>query len=180
MNRIVRLGAALLLALALPLSNARADPDLTALINAAFPARVQDAGLHDLAHRRVVEIQSDFSHNGAQSAEVIAWNEVGIERFVGQWTESADHAAILLDSSKSLIGCAWDFDGTRYWAACMLGAPAPQPQPAPTPVPAAPKPTPNDAPGPAGQPSNVGGSGAQRTPLPAATPQPLPDTAMGR
>ena len=166
------------------------DPDLTALVGSTFLPRTESAELHSIAHRRVVEIQSDFSHNGATTTEVIAWNTVSMERLVSQWVESPPHAAILLDPSLNLIGCAWDFDGSRYWGVCALGigtVPAPTPTPNPQPSQAdspTNDPQPTQADTPAAEPRE-----AARTPNPepvgssptsGATPVPvlMPDTAL--
>lgn len=192
MNTIVRLGAFLLITLVVTTGNAQADPALESAVNATFPTRTQDARLHELAHQRAVEIASDFNHNAARYAEVIAWNEGypdPVSRVIHQWLNSPDHAAILLDPRMSLIGCGTHVEGDRTFAACLLAAgsaPDGDAETTPTgatPVPIAPAPAPTSAPvtapGPAGQPSNVDGSGAQRTPLPVATPPPaLPDTSM--
>ena len=161
------------------------DPDLTALVGSTFLPRTESADLHSIAHQRVIEIQSDFSHNGATTTEVIAWNTVGMERLVQQWVESPPHNAILSDPTLNLIGCAWDFDGSRYWGVCTLGIGTVQPtvQPAPTPVPAAPAPQPT--PTPAGEPREAHGTpnpvAVGSSPTAGASPAPvvMPDTAMG-
>lgn len=82
-----------------------------------------DPGLTLIAEQRVVEIQSDWSHNGqrAGTAEVLAYNETGVEGAVQQWRDSPGHAAILFDSTLTRIGCAMAIDNTGLmWYACIL------------------------------------------------------------
>ena len=116
------------------------DPDLTAAVNAAFVPRTETPELHDLAHRRALEISTDFSHAGATTAEVIAHNATGSLRAVDQWLNSPDHYRLLSDASYNLIGCAAHFDGT-WWVVCVLArgtAPALEPTDAGTVAPPAP------------------------------------------
>jgi hypothetical protein len=157
MRRIV---VAILLALALTASNVRADVDLIAAVNATFGARTVDATLHDIAHQRAVEVVTDWSHNGMRdgTSEVLALNQFHsdpIASAIRQWSESPTHAAILNDDTLTRIGCAeYVTPDETHWFACVLAR----------------EPSVIDAPGPAGQPPNVGGS--ESTPLPA-----LPNTA---
>jgi hypothetical protein len=160
----------ILLALVRP-SPVISDSGLTALVNSTYVQRTEDAVMHDIAHQRAVEIASDWSHNGMRdgTAEVLAYNSGfadPIAKAISQWQGSPSHAAILSDPSYTRIGCAEHVTDGTHWFACVLAA-GPSPASMPTP-------------GPEGQPSNVGGSGAQRIPLPASTqpPVPLPDTAM--
>ncbi|HSM16309.1 MAG TPA: CAP domain-containing protein [Gemmatimonadales bacterium] len=127
------------LGILLALSNpASADDGLTALVNAAYPARATDATLHDIAHQRAVEISTDFSHAGRRegTAEVLAWNSGSsdpVGHVVGQWQGSPDHDAILSDPTYDLIGCGSITVDGAYYAACVLMAAS---EPVITPAPA--------------------------------------------
>ena len=127
----------LLLALvlvALTPSSVLSDADLTQAVNAAFLFRTEDPALHELAHQRALEASVNFSHVGATTAEVLAWNQGmtdPVSTVVRQWLESPAHFAILMDPTLTLIGCGsvTTSDG-RYVAACLLSStntPAPQP-----------------------------------------------------
>jgi hypothetical protein len=116
-----------LLALVRP-SPVLSDSGLTALVNAAYLPRTEDALMHDIAHQRAVEIASDWSHNGMRdgTAEVLAYNQGfadPVSKAISQWQGSPTHAAILSDPSYTRIGCAEHVtsDGT-HWFACVLAA----------------------------------------------------------
>jgi hypothetical protein len=105
-----------------------------------------DPSLTAIADERVVEIQSDFSHNGWYSgtAEVIAWNSGSPDpaaHALGQWRDSPPHWAILTDPSLTRIGCAHAHADGRDWFVCVLAngtvttAPQPTPQPSVEPEP---------------------------------------------
>jgi hypothetical protein len=133
--------AALLLTFATPV---RADAGLTAAVAAVYFARTVDAGLHDIAHQRVMEISScsgcmnhDLRRSG--TAEVLGVNS-GMPNpaasIVQGWRGSAVHHAILSDSGWGRIGCAERVVGTTHYFACVLatgGAVASAPR-APPPV----------------------------------------------
>lgn len=113
---------------------------LSILLAVTGIARDVDPELTAIAQRRVVEIQSDFSHNGMDPRyyEVLAYNEAGPERAVNQWVESPSHAAIIFNSELTRIGCAVAVDNSGLmWYACVLttGLVQPQAPPAPTPQP---------------------------------------------
>lgn len=128
--------------------------------------RTTDPYLVSVAEQRVQEIQFDFSHDGMQTAEILAWNqgfgtaEESVRRVVVAWQESPAHWAIMSDPGYDRIGCAMDVDETlTYWYVCAFGsAPAPAPV---APAPAAP---------PAQEPAPAPPSGEP--------PAMLPDTAM--
>ena len=117
----------LLLALvlvALTPSSVLSDADLTQAVNVAFLFRTEDPALHELAHQRALEASVNFSHVGATTAEVLAWNQGmtdPVSTVVRQWLESPAHFAILMDPTLTLIGCGsvTTSDG-RYTAACLL------------------------------------------------------------
>ena len=150
--------------------SAYSDTDLEALVAEAFHARVQDAGLHEIAHQRAVEISCEgcFSHDGIRpgTAEVLAYNGLGAERAVQQWLGSPDHSAILSDPQWGLIGCGSHTTSSVYYAVCVVAVGTIQPTSIP-------------APEPTGQPSNVGGSESTSPPVATPEPVPLPNTAMG-
>ena len=101
------------------------DSDLTQAVNAAFIPRAEDPALHELAHQRALQASLDFSHVGATTAEVLAYNSGfadPIATVISQWLGSPAHAALLSDPSFDLLGCGavTTSDGT-YYAACLLG-----------------------------------------------------------
>ena len=132
----------LLLALvlvALTPSSVLSDADLTQAVNAAFLFRTEDPALHELAHQRALEASVNFSHVGATTAEVLAWNQGmtdPVSTAVRQWLESPAHFAILMDPTLTLIGCGsvTTSDG-RYVAACLLAAEPVEVARTPNPVP---------------------------------------------
>lgn len=113
---------------------------LSLILAATNIARDTDPTLTEIAQRRAVEIQSDFSHSGSPAgiAEVLAWNNSPdpAARALGQWQGSPPHWAVLTDSSYSKIGCGHSesADG-RHWFVCLLAGPASVPVPVPVPVP---------------------------------------------
>ena len=100
------------------------DSDLTAAVNAAFLPRTEDPALHELAHQRALEASVNFSHTGATTAEVLAYNSGfsdPIATVISQWIGSPAHAALLSDPSFTSIGCgAVTTPDGRYVAACLL------------------------------------------------------------
>lgn len=116
--------------------------------------RTIDPAMTAEAQRRVEMIQTDFSHDGLTTWEVLAWNtwpdaETATRRTAEQWRGSPSHWAILTDRSLTRIGCAMtqaaapDNNGTAWYFVCALAQgsapassvpPAP-PAPAPTAVP---------------------------------------------
>jgi hypothetical protein len=106
---------------------ARADGGLTDAVANAFLVRTVDAGLHDIAHARVVELAADgeLSHDGMRpgTAEVLAFNEGALNPVasaVGQWIGSTFHRGILSDGSYGRIGCAELVSDGIHWFACVL------------------------------------------------------------
>jgi hypothetical protein len=119
-------------------------------------AHTPDPALQAIAERRAAQITADFSHTGATTAEVIAWNThldpaTSATGAVNQWVASPPHLAILSEPSLTRIWCAGatgtdptgSFPAT-YWA-CVLApgsspdtsserSPAPAPTPAPEPL----------------------------------------------
>ena len=140
--------AALALLLAFP-APAGADAGLESLVAGAYGPRTHSDRLHQIAHSRVLEIVTDWSHNGQDCCwEVLAYNSGypdAAAKAITQWQGSPGHHAILSNPSLTEIGCAEHVsaDGT-HWFACVLDdGPDPVPTPAPTPAPApAPVPTP--------------------------------------
>ena len=129
---IVLLGTAIALLRPSPVLS---DVDLTQAVNSAFFPRTEDPALHDLAHQRALEASVNFSHVGATTPEVLAWNQGmadPVSTVIAQWLESPAHLAILSDPTLTAIGCGsvTTSDG-RYFAACLLGSSAPVIVPAP-------------------------------------------------
>ena len=147
-RRLVLVMAAVL-AITTPVS---ADGGITGAVAASYFPRAVDAGLHSIAHQRVLEIAACpncFSHAlmRAGTSEVIAYN-FGSADPVGDavrgWRASAPHNAILSNGSLGSIGCAQALVGVTSYFVCVLtpggGAVALAPAaPAPVaPAPAAP------------------------------------------
>lgn len=143
-----RLVLAMALALAIP-SPVGADGGLEGAVAGSFFPRSVDAGLHAVAHQRVLEISACpncFSHAlmRAGTSEVIAFN-FGSGDPVGDavrgWRASPTHNAILSNGSLGSIGCAQALVGVTSFFVCVLapggGAVAFAPAPAPV-APAAP------------------------------------------
>lgn len=100
------------------------DSDLTQAVNAAFLPRTEDPALHELAHQRALQASLDFSHTGATTAEVLAYNSGfadPIATVISQWLGSPAHAALLSDPSFDLLGCGSVTVNGTYYAACLMG-----------------------------------------------------------
>jgi hypothetical protein len=115
-------------------SPVRADSSLTAAIAAAYLPRFEDAGLHSIAHERVIEISACddcFTHDlmRAGTAEVLGFNAGmtdPVTAIIGQWTASPGHHAILSDPGWGRIGCAEVVaDGAHYFACVLASGPLP-------------------------------------------------------
>lgn len=136
------IGLALVLSIAAPAS---ADGGLEGAVAATFFPRTGDAGLHAIAHQRVLEISCSgcFNHNLRHSgtAEVIAYNYGQgdpIGSAVAGWRNSSTHNRILSDPSLGRIGCAAAQVGDTHFFVCVLAAgPLPAPPPAVAAAPAA-------------------------------------------
>ncbi len=99
------------------------DSDLTQAVNATFLPRTEDPALHELAHQRALQASVDFSHTGATTAEVLAYNSGfadPIATVISQWLGSPAHAALLSDPSFDRIGCGSATVNGTYYAACLL------------------------------------------------------------
>lgn len=92
---------------------------VTGISREVDPVLVQDA------QHRVVEIQSDFSHNGMRYHEILHWSQGAadpVENAVVQWQNSPAHWTIMSNPNLARIGCAIDVDATQtYWFACSFG-----------------------------------------------------------
>lgn len=144
------LAIALAVAITTPVS---ADGGLTGAVAGSYFPRTVDAGLHSIAHQRVLEISACpncFTHAlmRAGTSEVIAYN-FGSGDPVGDavrgWQGSPAHNAILSNGSLGSIGCAQAVVGVTSYFVCVLApgggavalAPAPPAPAAPAPVAAA-------------------------------------------
>jgi hypothetical protein len=133
----ILVACALSLVIASPL---HAHQDLTGAVAAAYFPRTVDAGLHAIAHARVVEISAcgdcmnhDLLRSG--TAEVLGFN-VGfanpVAHIVAGWQASASHDGILSDRSLDWIGCAERVVAGNHWYACVLATePVAVPDPPP-------------------------------------------------
>lgn len=111
-------------------SPVQADSSLTAAIAAAYLPRFEDAGLHAVAHERVIEISACddcLTHDlmRAGTAEVLGFNAGmtdPVTAVIGQWTSSPGHDAILSDHRWGRIGCAQLVAGGASYFACVLAS----------------------------------------------------------
>lgn len=119
------LAIALAVAVTSPVS---ADGGLTGVVAGSYFPRTVDAGLHAIAHQRVLEISACpncFTHAlmRAGTSEVIAYN-FGSADPVGDavrgWQGSSAHHAILSNGSLGSIGCAQALVGVTSYFACVL------------------------------------------------------------
>jgi len=117
-------------------SPVRADSDLTTTIAAVYMPRFEDAGLHAIAHERVIEVSACdgcLTHDlmRAGTAEVLGFNAGmtdPVSAVIGQWTGSPDHDAILSDPRWGRIGCAErTVDGDHFFACVLAAGPLPAP-----------------------------------------------------
>lgn len=125
--RYFLLGVILVLGLAQP---ARADGDLTGAVAVTYGTRTVDAGLHAIAHERVIEISSCggcMNHDGMRSgtAEVLGYNAGypnPVAHVVSTWQDSGPHNAILSDRSLGRIGCAHRVANGGHYFVCVLAS----------------------------------------------------------
>ena len=119
------LALAVMLASAAPVS---ADGGLTGAVAASYFPRAVDAGLHSIAHQRVLEISSCptcLNHRlmRAGTSEVLAYN-LGSADPIGDavrwWVASPVHHAILANEALGSIGCAQAVVGATTYFACVL------------------------------------------------------------
>jgi len=122
-----RLVLAIALALAIT-SPVGADGGLEGAVAGSYFPRSVDAGLHAIAHQRVLEISACpncFTHAlmRAGTSEVIAYN-FGSADPVGDavrgWRGSSTHNAILSNGSLGSIGCAQALVGVTSFFVCVL------------------------------------------------------------
>lgn len=112
------------------MSPVRADGDLTGAVAAVYGSRTVDAGLHAIAHERVVEISSCngcMNHDGMRpgTAEVIGYNagySDPVARVLSAWQGSSLHDGILSDRSLGKIGCAHREVGGGHYFVCVLAS----------------------------------------------------------
>lgn len=135
---------------------------LLLIISVTGIARTTDPILTIVAERRVIEVQTNWSHEGKPPdvAEVLAFNsgyKDPLTQALLQWQGSPDHWDILTNTTYTRIGCASDLakDGATTFVVCELSWPT-----APTVV------------GPAPSIPRV-------DPLPPAISVPIPDTDQG-
>jgi hypothetical protein len=109
----------------------RAHSYLTEAVNAVWGDRVVGDWLHEVAHRRVVEISSCgtcMNHNRMRpgTTEVLGYNagyRNPVARVIRMWRESSVHNAILSNRTLRRIGCAQRVVGTKHYFACVLALP---------------------------------------------------------
>jgi len=90
----------------------RADDGTEALVAVVWGQRTHDPNLHQLAHRRAVEVScaNCFDHSGRQGDtwEVLVWSSGFVDPIahgITQWQLSPDHDAILRNPLLTRIGC---------------------------------------------------------------------------
>lgn len=154
-----------------------ADTSLTGAVGAAYFQRTESTDLHNLAHRRAVEVSTNWSHDGrrADTWEVLAynqWHEDPIASAIRQWQGSPTHDVILENRSLTQIGCAeYVSPDQTHWFACVL-----LPAAEPVEVVSSPKPVPVGS-------SPTSGATTDPVPPPRTEPAPvlvLPNTALGQ
>lgn len=123
--KILKIILGMLLLLPITTSQVSADSDIINAVATQYFDRIEDAGLHAIAHQRAIEIVSDWSHNQRRgwTAEVLAQNFGVIDpatQVVTQWLGSPDHHNILSDPYWTHIGCASHVENGIYYAACVL------------------------------------------------------------
>lgn len=124
-GRRLVLAVAVVLAITTPVS---ADGGLTGAVAGAYFPRTVDAGLHSIAHQRVLEISACptcMTHNlmRAGTSEVLAYNFGSADPIgdaVRGWQGSAVHNGILSSGSLGSIGCAQAVVGATSYFVCVL------------------------------------------------------------
>ena len=126
------LGLLLALAFADPMTKVGAITTLEAAINEASGInRAVSTELEAIAAERVVEIQTDWSHDQMQTAEILAFTDHAdpIARAVELWVQSSDHWLVMTDRQWNTIGCASTTDEAGVtWLACAFGHDPAQPE----------------------------------------------------
>lgn len=86
---------------------------------AGVGALTWDNGLGDVAATRCQQIAADFSHNGATTAENIAWGPADSASAIAAWQGSSGHYANMVNASytRGAIVHMYDGDGCHYWVA---------------------------------------------------------------
>lgn len=86
---------------------------------AGVGALTWDNGLGDVAAARCQQIATDFSHNGATTAENIAWGPADSATVISGWQASPGHYANMVNASytRGAIVHMYDGDGCNFWVA---------------------------------------------------------------
>lgn len=86
---------------------------------AGVGALTWDNGLGDVAAARCQQIATDFSHNGATTAENIAWGPADSTTVISGWQNSPGHYANMVNASYTCgaIVHMYDGDGCNFWVA---------------------------------------------------------------
>lgn len=86
---------------------------------AGVGALTWDNGLGDVAAARCQQIATDFSHNGATTAENIAWGPADSATVISGWQSSPGHYANVVNASytRGAIVHMYDGDGCNFWVA---------------------------------------------------------------
>lgn len=86
---------------------------------AGVGALTWDNGLGDVAAARCQQIATDFSHNGATTAENIAWGPADSATVISGWQNSPGHYANMVNASYTCgaIVHMYDGDGCNFWVA---------------------------------------------------------------
>lgn len=126
--------ALILLAFADPMSKVGADTTIEgAVAQTTGIQRTVTATLQSIAVERAAEIQSDFSHNGIQTAEILYWanaarlNEdcdgYAVKCAVDAWVVSPPHHEVMFNPALTDIGCAMatNDEGTA-WLVCAFAS----------------------------------------------------------
>lgn len=86
---------------------------------AGVGALTWDNGLGDVAAARCQQIATDFSHNGASTAENIAWGPADSATVISGWQNSPGHYANMVNAgyTRGAIVHMYDGDGCNFWVA---------------------------------------------------------------
>lgn len=84
---------------------------------AGVGALTWDNGLGDIAAARCQQIALDFSHNGAQTSENIAWGPADSATAISAWQNSPGHYANMVNAgfTRGAIAHMYDSDGCHFW-----------------------------------------------------------------
>ena len=82
-----------------------------------------DSGMSAIANQRTIDMLTSgvMSHDGYQTAEIIAQNYNSAQSVVDAWAASPGHYAAMTDPSYTVcgVGCAFEEGGATYWCVTL-------------------------------------------------------------